>query len=184
MYWHRSVAIPMTIAGLLLAAVLSDTVLFRSPTATAKDQETAERLAKISGLDINSLGQAMFEAGSAPGGLSPADIVRGDLKEFQIGEHRVAISQIAVTDPCAMLAVRDDLRVEMAAMGRTEGYDLAILMVTDIMKESSHLIYAGQATGLIAAAFGQEGEDGVLSLPGVMSRKKQVVPPLVEAARE
>jgi len=184
MYWHRGIDITRTIAGLLLAAVLSDTVMFRSPTATAKDRGTAEKLAKITGLDINAFGQAMFEAGSAPGSLSPADIIGGDLKEFQIGEYRVAISQTAVTDPGPMLAARESLQAEMAAMCRREGYDLVILMVTDIIKETSHLIYAGQVTSLVAAAFGQGGEEGILSLPGVMSRKKQVVPPLVEAIRE
>jgi manganese-dependent inorganic pyrophosphatase len=184
MYWHRGIDITRTIAGLLLAAVLSDTVMFRSPTATAKDRGTAEKLAKITGLDINAFGQAMFEAGSAPGSLSPADIIGGDLKEFQIGEYRVAISQTAVTDPGPMLAARESLQAEMAAMCRREGYDLVILMATDIIKEISHLIYAGQVTSLVAAAFGQGGEEGILSLPGVMSRKKQVVPPLVEAIRE
>jgi len=184
MYWHRGIDITRAIAGLLLAAVLSDTVMFRSPTATAKDRGTAEKLAKITGLDINAFGQAMFEAGSAPGSLSPADIIGGDLKEFQIGEYRVAISQTAVTDPGPMLAARESLQAEMAAMCRREGYDLVILMVTDIIKETSHLIYAGQVTSLVAAAFGQGGEEGILSLPGVMSRKKQVVPPLVEAIRE
>jgi len=184
MYWHRGIDITRTIAGLLLAAVLSDTVMFRSPTATAKDRGTAEKLAKITGLDINAFGQAMFEAGSAPGSLSPADIIGGDLKEFQIGEYRVAISQTAVTDPGPMLAARESLQAEMAAMCRREGYDLVILMATDIIKEISHLIYAGQVTSLVAAAFGQAGEEGILSLPGVMSRKKQVVPPLVEAIRE
>lgn len=184
MYWHRGVDIPRAIAGLLLAAVLSDTVLFRSPTATAKDRGTAERLAGLAGLEIDSFGQAMFEAGSAPGSLSPAEIIGGDLKEFQIGEYRVAISQTAVTDPAALLSARESLRAEMAAMGRAEGYDLVILMVTDIIRETSHLLYAGPARNLVAAAFGPAGGDDVLRLPGVMSRKKQVVPPLVEATRQ
>ncbi len=183
MYWHRGVEIPARLAGLLLAAVLSDTVLFRSPTATAKDRETSRRLAAAAGLDIDAFGQAMFEAGWAPGSLSPAEIIAGDQKEFQIGEYRVAISQISVTDPGAVLAAREKLQTAMEAECRKKDYDLVILMVTDIVKETSHLVYAGQAAGLIPAAFGGAGDDGVLSLPGVMSRKKQVVPPLVEATR-
>ncbi len=184
MFWHRGVEIPATIAGLLLAAVLSDTVLFRSPTATAKDRDTARRLADATGVDIDSFGQAMFKAGSAPGSLSPGEIIASDLKEFQIGEYRVAIAQVSVMDPGALLAARVKLQAAMEAMGQKEDYDLVILMVTDIVSETSHLIYAGQATGLIPAAFGKAGEGGVLSLPGVMSRKKQVVPPLVEATRD
>lgn len=184
MFWHRGVAVPATVAGLLLAAVLSDTVLFKSPTATGKDRQTAGRLAEIAGLAPDAFGLAMLKAGSALKNLSPADIVRSDNKEFQIGEYRVVIGQIAVMDPAELLAAQAELRREMAAMGEKDGYDLVILMVTDILAEASHLIYAGAATGLLAAAFGKAGADGVLHLPGVMSRKKQVVPPLVEATRD
>ncbi|MDT8900224.1 putative manganese-dependent inorganic diphosphatase [Anaeroselena agilis] len=183
MFWHRGVEIPAPLDGLLLAAVLSDTVLFRSPTATAKDRDTARRLADAAGVDIDSFGQAMFEAGSAPGSLSPGEIIASDLKEFQIGEYRVAIAQVSVMDPGALLAAREKLQAAMEALGRQDDYDLVVLMVTDIVNETSHLVYAGQATSLIPAAFGKAGAGGVLSLPGVMSRKKQVVPPLVEATR-
>lgn len=184
MFWHRGVAIPDTVAGLLQAAVISDTVLFKSPTATAKDRETAARLAAQTGLDSQTFGLAMLRAGSALASLSPAEVVRSDLKEFQIGEYRVAIGQIAVMDPAELLAARAGLREEMEALGRREGYDLVVLMVTDIVGEGSHLVHAGQATGLLTEAFGRGGGDGVLYLPGVMSRKKQVVPPLVEAVRD
>ncbi len=184
MHWHRGVAIPPKIAGLLLAAVLSDTLLFRSPTATPHDREAADRLADIAGLDIDSFGQAMFAAGAAPGGKTPAEIIAEDLKEFQIGEYKVAIAQTSVTDPAPLLADVEELQAAMEAMGQKEDYDLVILMVTDIVNVVSHLICAGQAKNLAAAAFGRSGEGGVLSLPGVMSRKKQVVPPLVEATRE
>lgn len=184
MFWHRGIDIPAAIAGLLQAAVLSDTVLFKSPTATAKDRETANRLAALTGLDNQTFGLAMLKAGSALTSLSPADIVRSDLKEYQIGEYRVGIGQIAVMDPAELLAVRTRLQEEMAAMGQKEGYDLVLLMVTDILNEDSHLIYDGQATALLAEAFGRAGDGGVLHLPGVMSRKKQVVPLLVEAVRD
>ena len=184
MFWHRGIAMPATIAGLLQAAVLSDTVLFKSPTATVKDRETADRLAALTGLDNQTFGLAMLKAGSALASLSPIDIVRSDLKEYQIGEYRVGIGQIAVMDPAELLAARDRLQEEMASMGQKEGYDLVILMVTDILREESHLVYAGQATALLAEAFGRAGAGGVLYLPGVMSRKKQVVPPLVEAVRD
>ncbi len=184
MHWHRGVDIPPQIAGLLLAAVLSDTLLFRSPTATIHDREAADRLAAIAGLDVDAFGQAMFAAGAAPGSRTPEEVIAEDLKEFQIGEYRVAISQTSVTDPGALLADRERLQAAMEVMGQKEDYDLVILMVTDIVNVVSHLICAGQAKNLLAAAFGSGGEEGVLSLPGVMSRKKQVVPPLVEVTRE
>ena len=183
MYWHRGVVIPKTIAGLLLAAIVSDTLLFRSPTATAKDQETAAKLAALAELDVDDFGMAVLKAGSRLGDLSPQEIVNQDLKEFQIGEHRVAIGQISVMDPAEILAAKDDIRLYLEIMCQKESYDLVLLMVTDIVMESSHLIYAGSAASLIITAFGAGSSDGVLFLPGVMSRKKQVVPPLVEGAR-
>lgn len=183
MYWHRGIAIPDNIAGLLLAAVLSDTVLFKSPTSTARDRETADRLAAATGIDVTDFGFAMLRAGSNLASLTPSEMVRTDLKEFQIGEYRMAIGQMMAMDPAEIIGIREELRAEMKAMAAAEGYDLVGLLVTDILKETSHLIYAGQDTGLISAAFGDDGENGVLTLPGVMSRKKQVLPPLVEAVR-
>lgn len=183
MYWHRGIALTGPIAGLLLAAILSDTVLFKSPTATGRDRETADRLAAETGIDMLAFGQAMLRAGSNLASLTVSELVRTDLKEFQIGEHRVAIGQMMVTDPDEFISIRAGLQAEMKAMAAAEGYDLVGLLVTDILQEGSHLIFAGQDTGLITAAFGAGGEGGVLPLPGVMSRKKQVLPPLVEAAR-
>ncbi|MDR3560033.1 MAG: putative manganese-dependent inorganic diphosphatase [Negativicutes bacterium] len=183
MHWHRNIAIPATIAGLLLAGVLSDTYLFRSPTASPKDKETATQLAALAGLDIEEFGMALLKAGSGIGNLSPQEIIRGDLKEFQIGEHRVAIGQISVLDPAEILAAKSQLQEQMKIMSQQEDCDLVMLMVTDILKECSHLIYTGPAAALVDKTFGSKGEDGVLYLPGVMSRKKQVVPPMVEATR-
>jgi manganese-dependent inorganic pyrophosphatase len=183
MHWHRGITIPMTIAGLLLAAIVSDTLLFRSPTATAKDKETAMRLAALADLDVNAFGMAVLKAGAGFNNLSPMDIIQTDLKEFQISEYQVAIGQISVMDPVEILAAKESIQNYMDIMCQKEGYDLVVLMVTDIIMESSHLIYTGHASGLISQAFGQSGSAGVLYLPGVMSRKKQVVPPMVEASR-
>jgi manganese-dependent inorganic pyrophosphatase len=125
----------------------------------------------------------VLKAGSSFSGLSPHDIVHSDLKEFQMGEYRVAIGQLSVMDPAEILAKREALQEQMEIMCQQEGFDLVALMVTDILQEATHLVYIGQAAGLVAEAFGRSGEAGVLYLPGVMSRKKQVVPPMVEASR-
>jgi manganese-dependent inorganic pyrophosphatase len=183
MHWHRNVTITKTMAGLLLAAILSDTVLFKSPTTTASDQETAAKLAAVSGLDMQEFGMAMLKAGSVTGKLTPADILASDLKEFQIGEYRVAISQIAVMEPEAVLARKIELWPALQQICEQEEYDMGILLITGILEEASYLIFYGQPSAIIIQAFGAVPVDEVWHLPGVMSRKKQVVPPLIEAAR-
>ncbi|WP_093793755.1 putative manganese-dependent inorganic diphosphatase [Sporomusa acidovorans] len=183
MHWHRNVAIPQKLAGLLLAAIISDTVLFKSPTATAKDHDTANKLAQIAGLSIQDFGMAMLKAGSVIDKLTPADIVATDLKEFQIGEYYVAISQISVMDPESVLQQQSQIEAALQAICIKEQYNMAILLVTGILDEATYLMFYGQPSGLIATAFGPGRSDGSWFLPGVMSRKKQVVPPLIDAVR-
>lgn len=183
MHWHRGIEVPKPIAGMLLAAIVSDTVLFKSPTATNYDRETAEKLAKIAELDLVDFGMSVLKAGSGLGDMAASEIVRNDLKEFQIGEYRVAIGQLSVMDTAEVLAVKDELLAAMDSMLAKESYDMALLMVTDIIQEGTQLIYTGQPAALIAEAFGSKGEGGLVYLDGVMSRKKQVIPPMVEAAR-
>ena len=184
MHWRRGIEIPPHIAGLMLSAIVSDTFLFRSPTATAHDKQIAEKLAKIAGLSLEEYGMEVLRAGAHLDSLTPAEIVQNDLKEFQIGEFRVSISQISALDPGTVLKRRDKIQAALEDERRREGYDISALMITDIMHESTNMIFAGQPVVLITAAFGQPDAAGVVFLPGVMSRKKQVVPPMVEAARE
>ena len=183
MHWHRMVEIPAQVAGLLLAGIISDTLLFRSPTSTLQDRQAAERLAGEIGLDLDEYGMQVLRAGSKFGELGAEDIIRYDMKEFQIGDYRVAISQISVTDAADILAARHEALLDaLQDVRRKEGFDLSMLMVTDIFQESTHLLYAGSPASLLRRAFGEDDEY-VFVLPGTMSRKKQVVPPLVEAVR-
>ncbi|MDD4602083.1 Cobalt-dependent inorganic pyrophosphatase [bioreactor metagenome] len=184
MHWHRDVEIPKDLAALLLSAIVSDTVLFKSPTATAQDRNTAEKLAQIAGIDLLNFGMAVLKAGSSIQGMSPSDIVRNDFKEFQVGESHVAVGQISVMDTTEVLAIKDEILQEMENIVNKGNDDLVLLMVTDIINESTYLIYYGKSVGLIYQAFGRGEHDGVIYLPGVMSRKKQVIPPLMEAARD
>lgn len=183
MHWHRMVEIPAQVAGLLLAGIISDTLLFRSPTSTLQDRQAAERLAKDIGLNLEEYGMQVLRAGSKFGELGAEDIIRYDMKEFQIGDYRVAISQISVTDAADILAARHETLLDaLQDVRRKEGFDLSLLMITDIFQESTHLLYAGSPASLLRRAFGEDDEH-VFLLPGTMSRKKQVVPPLVEAVR-
>lgn len=183
MYWHRNITIPGNIAGLLLAAILSDTVLFKSPTCTEKDRRTAERLAEIASLDLQEFGMRVLKAGASIKGMTTADIIGNDIKEFQIGEYRMTVGQISVMDAAEVLSIKEKLQHDMELLRQKENYDMVLLMVTDIIEEGTHLVYTGQPASLLSQAFNSNGEDGVVYLPGVMSRKKQVIPPLSEAAR-
>ena len=185
MHWHRNVEIPPQIAGLLLAGVISDTLFFRSPTATAQDRNAAERLAGIAGVELQSFGMEVLRAGSRFTDMQPEEIIRYDLKEFQIGEYRVSISQVSVMGAAELLVERvESLQAALAVVRQKDGFDLALLMLTDVLNETTHLLYAGKPVGLLRSAFGEEDAASVFVLPGTLSRKKQVVPPLVEAARQ
>ncbi len=183
MYWHRNIAIPQNIAGLLLAAILSDTVLFKSPTCTEKDRRTAKQLAEFAQLDVHEFGMSILKAGASIKGMSTADIIANDIKEFQIGDYRMTIGQISVMDADEVLSIKEELQQSMEALCQKENYDMVLLMVTDILNEGTHLVYIGQPVSLLKQAFGSEGKERVLYLPGVMSRKKQIIPPMSEAAR-
>ena len=145
MHWHRNVEIPPQIAGLLLAGVISDTLFFRSPTATAQDRNAAERLAGIAGVELQSFGMEVLRAGSRFTDMQPEEIIRYDLKEFQIGEYRVSISQVSVMGAAELLVERvESLQAALAVVRQKDGYDLALLMLTDVLNETTHLLYAGK----------------------------------------
>lgn len=183
MHWHRGIDIPSTIAGLLLSAIISDTVLFKSPTCTPYDKKTAEKLAAIAGVNIMEYGMAMLKAGSGIGDMSPMEIAKNDLKEFQIGDYRIIVSQISVMDTQEVLNLEHDLIESMNIICKKEGYDMSLVMVTDIINEGTHLLYAGSPKTLIGEAFKMPASGNSIYLPGVMSRKKQIIPPLSEAAK-
>lgn len=184
MHWRRNVEIPADIAGLLLSAIISDTVLFKSPTCTPYDKMTAEKLAGIAGLDIVEHGMALLKAGSGIGDMSPIEIAKNDLKEFQIGQYRMIVSQISVMDSEEVLTLKEELLNCMQSICKNEGYDMSLLMVTNIIEEGTHLIYTGQPKTIIGEAFHQDASGNSIYLPGVMSRKKQIIPPLVEASKK
>lgn len=183
MHWHRDVEIPPSIAGLLLSAILSDTVLFKSPTCTESDKKTAQRLAEIAGVDINEYGLAMLKAGSGIGDMTPAEIAKNDLKEFQIGDYRIIVSQISVMDTKEVMDLEPQLIEAMKNICEKEGFDMSLVMVTDILEEATYLLYAGSPRTLIGEAFKKDASGTHVYLPGVMSRKKQIIPPLSEAVK-
>ncbi len=183
MHWDADVEIPPSIAGLLLSAIISDTVLFKSPTCTNKDRKTAEKLAEIAGVDLKEYGLAMLRAGAGIGDKTPTEIAKNDLKEFKIGDYRIIVSQISVMDPKEVLDIEGKIIDVMKENCEREGFDMHLLMVTDILEEATYLLYAGSPKTLIGEAFKKDASGTHVYLPGVMSRKKQIIPPLSEAVK-
>ena len=180
MYDFLGIEIPANIAGAMLCAILSDTVIFKSPTCTPADRRAAEELAKIAGIeDLQALGMELFTAKSAVAGVAPRALICRDFKDFNMSGAKVGVGQLELVDLAIIEDRIPELLEELAVM-KGEGRHTAMLLLTDIMKEGARLLMASYEPAKIAAAFGAELADKIW-LPGVMSRKKQVVPAL-EAA--
>lgn len=180
-YYLHGLAPPPAIAGVLLAAILSDTLVFASPTCADKDREMADRLAAIAGLDAVAFGQELLAARGDLAGRAAADLVQADFKEFDLAGHRVGIGQIEATDTGPIVARRQELVAELRRVGAARQLELTMLLVTGIVAKGSHLWVVGDHAGVVEQAFGVSLIDGGLYLDGCMSRKKQVVPPLERA---
>lgn len=183
MYWQLGFKIENKIAGLLLSAIISDTILFKSPTSTQIDKESAEALALLLDIDLNKFGINLLSSGINTKNISPIEIIHNDLKEFSLGKNSIAIGQISVMNPQVILSKKLDILNYMNYLQRKEGFDLIILMVTDIINESTHLIYTDTAASIIEKAYKVSAISNEAYLPNVMSRKKQIIPPLMEASR-
>ncbi|AKX95273.1 putative manganese-dependent inorganic diphosphatase [Neomoorella thermoacetica] len=178
MYKERGLDPDAAIAGVLCAAILSDTLLFKSPTTTQVDKELAAWLADIAGLDVANFGREMFRAGSSLRGRSGREIILEDFKSFNFGSNRVGIGQIEIIDPDTLPVGRDELQAELEKLQAEKQYDLVVLMVTDLMRNGTELLFAGPQGRAVELAFNVTPGEKSVFLPGVMSRKKQVVPPL------
>lgn len=184
MTWHRDVPMPKDIAGILLAAIISDTMYFKSPTCTPIDIETADKLQALA--EINNLQEfamQVLQSGSVINSLSAQEIVKNDIKEFIFAEYKVAISQINLMDGQQALNKKTDLIVALQELQQKKDYDLVLLMATDIVDESTNLFFAGSDRYLLDNIFGECLENQYYHLPKVMSRKKQIIPALSEALR-
>ncbi len=167
-------------AKMLLAAVLSDTVIFNSPTTTERDREVVRYLEELLDLDAKEFGMEMFEASSDVSDLSAGEIVDRDLKEYALGDAgAMSISQIE-TVGTGLLERKEELLDALEEVRQKNGYLFAALMITDIIGQGTELLCAGDCAP-IEQVFDVRAEDGVIDLPGVMSRKKQVAPKLLAA---
>ena len=177
MFQERGLQPSESLAGLMAAAILSDTVLFKSPTCTQRDKRMAERLARIAGIDLETLGREMFSAASSAD--KPVEtLLNTDFKEFHIAGHALGISQVTCLETEALLGRIDELLPAMNKLRQLRGYDLVLLMVTDVLRCGTELIFLGDEE-VIEQAFDTGKIQGQhVFLPGVVSRKKQIVPAL------
>jgi manganese-dependent inorganic pyrophosphatase len=178
-YDFYGVEIPKGIAGGLLCAILSDTVMYKSPTCTDADKKAVEALARIAGVsDVMALGMEMFKVKSAVEGASMRDLVFRDYKDFDMAGKKVGIGQLEVVDLSILNPVKDGLYAEITKLkGEDGGRHSVFLLLTDIMKEGSEMLIASDDPSVVEKAFGVKPEGKSVWLNGVMSRKKQVVPP-------
>ena len=186
MYDENGVEIPPQIAGLLLAAILSDTLAFRSPTCTPIDETAAKRLAKIAGVDINEFATEMFEAGEKLDGKTPEEVFLQDFKVFMCGDIRFGVAQGSYMTRKNLLAAEELLKPYLEEARNKQNVEDLYMLLTDVPKEESVVICTGRyAAEVLSDGFEtQPAEDGSWTLPGVVSRKKQFIPTMMSAYQE
>ena len=186
MYDENSVDIPPQIAGLLLAAILSDTLAFRSPTCTPVDENTAKRLAKIAGVDIEEFSTEMFEAGEKLDGKTPEEVFLQDFKVFMCGDIRFGVAQGSYMTRKNLQAAQALLQPYLEEARNKQNVEDLYMLLTDVPKEESVVICTGRyAAEVLSNGFeSQPAADGSWTLPGVVSRKKQFIPAMMSAYQE
>lgn len=165
-------------AGIMLGAILSDTVIFKSPTCTETDKEIAAYLAEIAGVDAKEFGVKMFKSASNLAERKIDELIEEDLKEFSVGDLKVGIGQFSMMGLEGIEGIRAELAQRLETFRTERGLSNLLLMATDLLDENTELFIAGGQQEEIAKAFDKPLQNGTVFLPGVLSRKKQVVPPL------
>lgn len=174
--------IPSNVAGMLLGGIISDTLKFTSPTTTQEDIDAANELAQIAKVEIDELAEKMFEAKSDLTGMSADDILHVDSKIFDLSGKKLRISVLETTNPANAIAMINELQSRMIQIKTEENIDMVLFFVVDIINSLSHaIVVSDEEKALISKAFGLEFNSQTLTLPGVVSRKKQIVPK-IEAA--
>lgn len=180
LFKNEGINIPEKIAGLLCAAIISDTLKFKSPTCTNIDKEYAHYLAGISKIDIDTFSDEMFNAGSSFEGISEEEILFGDFKEFHIKNNLIGVSQLTTMSLDNIKEIKEKLLNYIENMNNTQ-YDVILVLFTDINIESSELIFSGKNEDLIRKAFDINKKEKSAFLKGIVSRKKQLIPKIANS---
>ena len=180
-FFERGIRPSKQAAGLLCGAIISDTLLFRSPTCTPEDKQICLRLAEIAGINVEEFAKEMFKAGTSLKGKTVEEIFNQDFKPFTIGETKVGIAQVNTMDIEGFMPLKNDMLKYMDSKAKEAGLDMTLLLLTDILNEGSQILVAGDKPEIAEKAFKVTLNDSTAFLDGVLSRKKQVVPPITSA---
>lgn len=181
LYKENNVEVPKNIAGMMLSAIVSDTLLFKSPTCTQEDVQAAKELAEIAGVDLEGYGLEMLKAGTNLGTKSAVELIDLDAKSFPMGGSNLRIAQVNTVDLAEVFARQAELESAMQEANAANGYDLFVLVVTNILDSDSEILIVGEPKENVEKAFNVTLENNRALLKGVVSRKKQVVPQLTAA---
>lgn len=181
LYKEKNVSIPRHVAGIMLSAIISDTLLLKSPTCTDEDVKAARELAELAGVKLEEYGLQMLKAGADLSQKTVDELLTLDAKEFQMGNHKVEIAQVNAVDVNDVLAKKAEILQAIEKKIAEKGLDLFFLVVTDILNNDSVGLAVGRAAHAVEEAYGVKLEDHQALLKGVVSRKKQIVPVLTEA---
>lgn len=185
MYNEAGVEVPRDIAGLLCSAILSDTLIYRSPTCTETDKKAAEELAEIAGINAEEYASEMFAAGSNLSSKSPEEIFYQDFKKFVVGETTFGVGQITSMTQTELDAIKDKLVPYMQKALSDHDVGMIFFMLTNIMQASTELLYAGSGSRELAeASFHHEGTEESIILRNTVSRKKQIIPAMMIELQE
>ncbi|TDF98104.1 manganese-dependent inorganic pyrophosphatase [Paenibacillus piri] len=181
LFKENGVAIRKEIAGLMVSAIISDTLLLKSPTCTDEDVAAAKELAEIAGVNLESYGLDMLKAGADLSDKTIAQLISLDAKEFQMGSSKVEIAQVNAVDPNDILSRQPELEAALSGIIAEKGLDLFLFVVTDILNNDSVALALGNKTNAVEQAYNVALKDNKAVLKGVVSRKSQIVPVLTEA---
>ncbi|MEQ2528181.1 manganese-dependent inorganic pyrophosphatase [Robertmurraya yapensis] len=177
-YKENGIEIEKNIAGLMLSAIISDSLLFKSPTCTNEDAEAARELAEIAGVDAQQYGLEMLKAGADLRDKTIEQLISLDAKEFQMGNSKVEVAQVNAVDVQDVLSRQSELEVALQKVIDAKNLDLFVFVVTDILNSDSTALALGRATDAVEEAYNVKLENNTALLKGVVSRKKQIVPVL------
>ena len=168
-------------AGIMLSAIISDTLLFKSPTCTECDVKAGKELAEIAGVNTDEYGLEMLKAGTALGDKSEAELLNMDMKIFEIDGAKIGVAQVNTVNESEVLERKEKLLAEIDNIIAKEGLKFFMFAITNILSNDSVAIVSGDGNDIIEKAFGEKVDSNLVTLKGVVSRKKQIIPPLTKA---
>ncbi len=181
MYKENNIEVPKEVAGLLLSAIISDSLLLKSPTCTQQDVDAAHELAEIAGVNLEQYGLEMLQAGADLSDKSALELVKMDAKEFTMGNAKVEVAQVNAVNTAKVYEIQAEIETEINKIINDKGLDLFLFVVTDILENDSEVLALGEGKGKVESGFGVTLDNNNRALlKGVVSRKKQIVNVLTE----